>query len=445
MNHKFLYLLPAYACIGLICGASSCASKKAKNTPDQTVTTSTETIQLPQPYETRSAVNFSKVVGWTNGSLPVAPKGFKVEKFADSLRSARWIYVLPNGDVLVSQANTEAKGAAKVGADIIGASNATHTTGSPNKITLLRDADKNGSYEMRTDFLTGLNKPFGMLLMGNSFYVAVTDGLWQFPYNTGDTKITAQGKRIVDLPAGGYNNHWTRNIITNPAGSKIYISVGSASNVAEHGLEAEIRRACILEINPDGTGERVYAGGLRNPVGMGWAPGSNVLWTAVNERDKLGDNLVPDYATGVKDGGFYGWPFAYFGQNADPRIEDKDKRPDLVSASIVPDVALGSHTASLGLAFYTGKTFPEKYWNGMFIGQHGSWNRKDLAGYKVVFVPFFNGRPSGPPEDFLTGFMADMGKSHVHGRPVGVTMMPDGSMLVADDASDIIWRVSFSE
>jgi len=427
--------------------ASSCSNmKKQKNAEGSgTVATEVEPLQLPAPYATKSTTNFSKVIGWKEAEKPVAPEGFTVTKYADGLGSARWIYVLPNGDVLVSQANTQMSGAKKAGAAIIGASKSMHTGDSPNQITLLRDADKNGLPEVREVFMSGLNQPFGMLLIDNSFYVAVTDGLWKFPYKTGETSIKAEGEKILELPAGGYNNHWTRNIIANSDNSKIYISVGSGSNVAEHGMENEIRRANILEINPDGSGERIYASGLRNPVGMDWVPGKNELWTAVNERDKLGDDLVPDYATSVKEGGFYGWPYSYFGKHPDPRIDEKDQRKDLVEKSIVPDVPLGSHTASLGLAFYKGNTFPAKYKNGMFIGQHGSWNRKELSGYKVVFVPFKNGKPSGTPEDFLTGFIANIEKNEVHGRPVGLAVLPDGSLLVADDASDVIWKISYKK
>lgn len=270
--------------------------------------------------------------------------------------------------------------------------------------------------------------------------MANTDGVWQYPYKTGDTKITGTGKKILSLPAGGYNNHWTRNLITNADKSKIYVTVGSGSNVGENGMENEVRRAAILEINPDGTGEKIYASGLRNPVGVDWAPGTNMLWTAVNERDGLGDDLVPDYITSVKPGGFYGWPYAYFGQNEDPRL--KGKNPELVKKTIVPDVPVGSHTASLGLAFYKDKKFPAKYQGGAFIGQHGSWNRSALVGYKVLFVPFKDGKPSGKPEDFLTGFIADVEKAEVYGRPVGVTQTPDGALLVADDVSGIIWKVA---
>ncbi|WP_246148142.1 PQQ-dependent sugar dehydrogenase [Skermanella pratensis] len=251
--------------------------------------------------------------------------------------------------------------------------------------------------------------------------------------------MKAQGRKILDLPAGGYNNHWTRNIRVGPGGTKLYVTVGSASNVAEYGIDEEHRRAAILEINPDGSGERIFAGGLRNPVGLDWEPETGAMWTAVNERDELGDELVPDYMTSVQDGGFYGWPYSYFGKIEDPRL--RGQRPDLVAKAIVPDMALGSHTASLGLAFYRGTAFPERYRGGAFIGQHGSWNRSELSGYKVLFVPFANGRPSGPGEDFLTGFVAERSKSEVYGRPCGIAEMPDGSLLVADDAADRIWRV----
>jgi len=278
-----------------------------------------------------------------------------------------------------------------------------------------------------------------MLVLGNLLYVANTDGIVQYPYQPGQTQIKSDGKKIVDLPAGGYNNHWTRNIIANQDKTKIFISVGSGSNIAEHGMENEVRRANILEINPDGSDERVVAGGLRNPVGMGIAPGTNELWTVVNERDELGDNLVPDYLTKVKDGGFYGWPYAYYGPNEDPRL--KGQQPELVKQTLVPDMSMGAHTASLGLAFYNKKAFPARYHGGVFIGQHGSWNRSHLSGYKVVFVPFQNGKPSGDPEDFLTGFIADESKSEVYGRPVGIAVLPDGALLVADDASNIIWKI----
>ena len=293
---------------------------------------------------------------------------------------------------------------------------------------------------MRGTFLSNLNQPYGMLILGNSFYVANTDGLWKYNYKTGQTKINAPGKMILSLPAGGYNNHWTRNLRANAAGTKIYVGVGSGTNVADHGMENEKRRADILEINPDGSGERIYASGLRNPAGMDFQPGTGVLYAAVNERDNLGDDLVPDYLTSVKPGGFYGWPWAYFGQHEDPQLEVK--RPDMVKKTITPDLALGPHTASLGLVFYTGKKFPGRYVNGAFIGQHGSWNKSVLSGYKVGFVPFVNNKPAPQMEDFLTGFIANAEKREVYGRPVGVAVAKDGSLLVADDTSNRIWRVS---
>jgi len=422
------------------CNSNSKTEKNGTSTADTDANVSKSAASLPAPDTTHDAKVFSKVVGWPEGKTPTAPAGFTVTKYAADLRNPRWIYVTPNGDVLVAESNTEPKTKEKIVAQVTGKAQSQNLGQSANRITLFRDADKDGKPEVQEVFLSGLNQPFGMLVLNNMFYVANTDGLWRYPYKTGQTKITGQGHKILDLPAGGYNNHWTRNIIANADGSKIYISVGSGSNVGENGMEHEIRRANILEINPDGSGERIYAGGLRNPVGMGWAPGSQTLYTAVNERDKLGDELVPDYLTSVQEGGFYGWPYSYFGQHEDPRMAAK--RPDLVKKTIMPDVPLGAHTASLGLAFYNQQAFPEKYHNGAFIGQHGSWNRSGLVGYKVVFVPFKNGQPAGTYEDFLTGFVSENSDNEVYGRPVGVTVMPDGAMLVADDASNTIWRVS---
>src|SRR5215217_7452234 len=404
-----------------IAGCNSKVSEKEKEEARQggsdSVATLTDNLNLPAPFETKSVENRPEEAGWPEGKMPTAPAGFTVTKFADKLESPRWSYIAPNGDIFVAESGTQK---------------------SADRITLLRDVNKDGKPEMREIFMEKLNRPLGMLVLKNYFYVANTDGLYRYPYKSGETRITSKGEKIVELPAGGYNNHWTRNLIANADGSKIYISVGSASNVADHGMEEEKRRANILEVNPDGTGERIYASGLRNPVGMDWAPGTKTLWTAVNERDKLGDELVPDYITSVKEGGFYGWPYAYFGPNEDPRR--KGENPELVSKTIVPDVPVGAHTASLGLAFYDKTQFPAKYQNGAFIGQHGSWNRSKLSGYKVVFVPFKNGKPTGKPEDFLTGFVESEEK--VYGRPVGVTVMGDGSMLVNDDSGNTIWRVS---
>ncbi|MGN6435727.1 MAG: PQQ-dependent sugar dehydrogenase [Agriterribacter sp.] len=396
---------------------------------------------LPAPFATKSVMNFSNVVGWKENEKPVAPAGFTVSKFADSLQNPRWMYQLPNGDLLVAEVNTEHNVIEKVGAAIIGANKSNDMRKSARRIILFRDKDKDGIPDQKETFLEGLNQPFGMLLLNSKFYVAATDALWQYPYANGDLKITGGGKKIIDLPAGKHNQHWTRNIIANADGSKIYIAIGSGSNIGEKGLDVEKDKARIWEINPDGSGLKVFASGLRNPVGMDWAPGTGVLWTAVNERDELGDDLVPDYMTGVKRGGFYGWPYAYFGQHADPRIKPEDQKPDLVAKTIVPDVPLGAHTASLGLVFYKHTAFPEKYRNGAFIAQHGSWNRSVLSGYKVVFVPFKNGKPAGEPEDFLTNFIIDPADNKVRGRPVGLLVLQDGSMLLTDDTSDTIWRI----
>lgn len=387
--------------------------------PGNVVKTAIGNITLPPPYATESKTNNSKVVGWPNGVTPKAPEGFTVTKFADGFENPRWTYIAPNQDIFVVESGTRA---------------------SKNQITVLRDKDKDGKFETREVFIKDLNKPFGMLVLKDFFYIANTDGLYRYPYKNNPLKLETKGEKILELPAGGYNNHWTRNLLASPDGSKIYVSVGSGSNNAEHGVDKEVRRAGILEINPDGTGEKIYASGLRNPVGMDWNPANKELWTAVNERDELGDDLVPDYITSVKKDGFYGWPYSYFGSIPDPRM--KGERKDLVEKAIVPDVPVGAHTASLGLAFYTKDKFPAKYKNGAFVGQHGSWNRSKISGYKVLFVPFKDGKPSGKPEDFLTGFISDNDKAEVYGRPVAVTVMNDGSLLVNDDSSNTIWKVT---
>lgn len=400
------------------CGGPSKEEKEAAmETGADVIQTETDSLTLPAPYATKSVTNRPEEVGWSDGRTPKAPEGFVVTKFADGLKNPRSTYIGPNGDIFVAESATK---------------------NSADRVTVLRDTNKDGVPELKEVFLEKLKQPYGMLILGSFFYVANTDGLYRYPYKVGETKITGKGEKILDLPAGGYNNHWTRNLIANADGSKIYVSVGSASNVAEHGMDVEKRRANILEINPDGTGEKIYASGLRNPVGMDWAPGTSTLWTAVNERDELGDELVPDYITSVKPGGFYGWPYSYFGANKDPRM--KGEGADLAANAIVPDVPVGSHTASLGLTFYNGSKFPARYQNGAFVGQHGSWNKSKLAGYKVVFVPFKDGKPSGKPEDFLTGFVDS--ESKVFGRPVDVTVMEDGSLLVNDDSGNCIWRVT---
>lgn len=404
------------ACIGQ---AKQEEKKATTNQSGNIVKTAVGEITLPLPYATESKTNSSKVIKWPEGKTPIAPQGFTVTKFADGFDNPRWTYISPNNDIFVVESGTRT---------------------SKNQITIFRDSDKDGKFETREVFLKNLNKPFGMLALKDFFYVANTDGLYRYPYKNNPLKLESQGEKILELPAGGYNNHWTRNLIANADGTKIYISVGSGSNNGENGMDKEIRRANILEINPDGTGEKIYAAGLRNPVGMDWNPVNNELWTAVNERDDLGDDLVPDYITSVKLNGFYGWPYSYYGNILDPRMKGSDK--DLAAKAIVPDVSVGAHTASLGLAFYNKDSFPAKYKNGIFVGQHGSWNRAKIAGYKVVFVPFVNGKPSGKPEDFLTGFVANEDKAEVYGRPVGVTVMKDGSLLVNDDSGNTIWKVT---
>lgn len=420
------------------------ASADTTATAPDTATAAALPVDLPPPNATKSVTKRVDIIDWPAGKTPTAPAGFTVTKYADGFEGPRWLYVLPNGDVLVAEASTIGTTTKK---KIAGALNLDKSRSlrseSANRITLLRDADKDGKPEVRETFLAaanGLSQPFGMLLIGDNFYVANTDGVLRFPYKAGQTKLGGLGQKIMSLPKGGYNNHWTRNLLAGPDGKKIYVSVGSGSNVQEHGAENEVRRANILQINPDGSGEKIYAAGLRNPVGMAWNPQTRQLWTAVNERDELGDDLVPDYLTSVREGGFYGWPYAYFGQHEDPRLAGQ--RPDLVQKTLVPEVPLGPHTASLGLAFYDAKAFPAKYQGGAFIGQHGSWNRSQFSGYRVVFVPFRNGKPSGPPEDFLTGFLA--GDDKAYGRPVGTFVAPDGALLVTDDAANTIWRVAAS-
>ena len=393
---------------------------------------------LPPPNATPSVTKHPKVIGWPADKTPTAPPGFTVTLFAGGLEAPRWLYVLPDGGVLVAESRTLPPKAAKPEAKK-GMEQAKTVTGtSPNRLTLLRDIEKDGTAKLRTTFAEGLNQPFGMALVGPTFYVANTDGVLAFPFIPGQQKLEGKGTKVLDLPAGGYNNHWTRNLLASPDGRRLYVSVGSGSNVAEHGTANELLRANILEINPDGTGLRVFAGGLRNPVGMAWEPVSGALWTAVNERDELGDDLVPDYLTSVKPGAFYGWPYSYYGANEDPRR--KGERPDLVAKAVVPDVPMGAHTASLGLAFYTGDSFPAKFKGGAFVGQRGSWNRSQFSGYKVAFVPFKDGKPAGPPEDFLTGFIATA--DEVYGRPVGVAVAADGALLVADEPGGKIWRVA---
>lgn len=398
---------------------------------------------LPPPNPTLvPTVNIAPATGWPAGAKPEAAAGLAVSAFATGLQHPRWLYVLPNGDVLVAETNTPAKPEDNQGikgwVSKLVMKRAGAGSASANRITLLRDADGDGIAETRTILLQGLNSPFGMALIGHELYVADTDAIVRFPYRAGITRITAPGVKIIDLPAGRINHHWTKNILASRDGSRLYVTVGSNSNVGENGMENELERAAILEVDLATRRTRVFASGLRNPVGLAWQPYSGELWTTVNERDELGSDLVPDYMTSVKDGAFYGWPYSYFGQHVDTRV--KQQRPDLVARAIVPDYALGAHTASLGLAFYEGKLLPQHYSGGAFIGQHGSWNRNPRSGYKVIFVPFVAGRPVGMPEDVLTGFVNAAGEAQ--GRPVGVAVDRAGALLVADDVGNVVWRVT---
>ncbi len=384
--------------------------------------------ELPAPYATESVEVRSKVIGWPEGRTPIAPAGFTVTAFAKDLDNPRWMHVLENGDVLVSEAKTRPKGQRDGAADDVSA----------DRITLFRDTDGDGRPDQRHVFLADLNQPFGMLQQGNRFYVANTDGVYVYDYQRGQTAISGKGRKILDLPAGGYNNHWTRNIVASPDGQYLYVTVGSASNNGEFGLDEEKRRANILRIRPDGSDEEVYAAGLRNPNGIAFKNGR--MWTAVNERDHLGDNLVPDYITEVEQGAFYGWPYAYFGPIEDPRL--KGKEPALVKKTRVPDFSVGPHVAAMDITFYEGKAFPAKYQGGAFVGLHGSWNRAKLNGYKVLFVPFKGNQPVDAAEDFLTGFVKEGSNTEAYGRPVATVVLADGSILVSDDSGNTIWRVA---
>jgi glucose/arabinose dehydrogenase len=399
--------------------------------------------QLPEPNKTLiPTVNIAPAIGWPAGTKPTAAAGTQVAAFAEGLDHPRWLYVLPNGDVLVAETNAPPKPDDSKGIrgwvmeKVMGRAGAG--VPSPNRITLLRDADHDGVAETRTVFLENLNSPFGMTLVGNDLYVADSDKLLRFAYQTGETAIKTAGSKVIDLPGGSINHHWTKNVVASKDGSKLYVSVGSNSNVAENGLEAEQGRAAIWEVDRASGQHRIFASGLRNPNGMAWEPQSGKLWTAVNERDEIGSDLVPDYITSVQDGAFYGWPFSYYGQHVDVRVTPQNL--DLVAKAIAPDYAVGPHTASLGLTFAEGSKLPAPFTNGAFIGQHGSWNRKPHSGYKVIFVPFEGGKPKGPPVDVLTGFLNSDEKAM--GRPVGVVIDKQGGLLVADDVGNKVWRVS---
>jgi glucose/arabinose dehydrogenase len=400
--------------------------------------------QLPEPQHSLvPTVKIAPAKGWLEAVSPAAAEGMQASVFARGLDHPRWLYVLPNDDVLVAETDAPARPEDGKGLKawfmrfFMKRAGSTKKP-SPNRIILLRDGDGDGVAETQKVFLNDLNSPFGMALVGGNIYVANTDAVVRFPYKDGTTEITEPGAKVADLPAGTLNHHWTKNILASKDGKRLYATVGSNSNVGENGLDEEADRAAIHEIDLQSGKSRMFASGLRNPNGLAWEPSSGVLWTVVNERDELGNDLVPDYLTRVKDGGFYGWPYSYWGQHVDTRV--KDQKPDLVAKAIEPDYGLGAHTASLGLAFYEGKLLPERYHGGAFIGQHGSWNRDPPGGYKVIFVPFKDGQPSGPPEDILTGFLDAHGNAR--GRPVGVAIDNKGALLVADDVGNTVWRVT---
>jgi glucose/arabinose dehydrogenase len=398
--------------------------------------------QLPEPDKSLfPTINIAPATGWPDGSMPLAAEDLTVVAFATGLAHPRWLYVLPNGDVLVAESDapqrSEDGGGLRAWFMKRAMKKAGSGTPSADRISLLRDADGDGVAELKTAFLGGLHSPFGMALVGDSLYVANADALMRFAYRDGATAIDTPGEKVADLPGGPINHHWTKSLLANREGTRLYVGVGSNSNIAENGIANEERRAAILEIDPVTGATRVFASGLRNPVGMAWQPHDDTLWVVVNERDELGDDLVPDYLTSVREGGFYGWPYSYWGRHVDARVQPQ--RPDRVAEAIAPDYALGAHTASLGLAFHEGDALPARYRGGAFIGQHGSWNRSVPSGYKVVFVRFENGRPTGLPEDVLSGFLDADGKAQ--GRPVGVAIDARGALLVADDVGNRVWRV----
>lgn len=431
-------MLAACAAAALLagCGDTAKLPVSAGMGPDPALPTPTRSL-LP-------TVNVATAVGWNGGATPASPPGTAVKAFATGLQHPRWLYVLPNGDVLVAETNAPPKPDDNKGvrgwAMGMLMKRAGAAAPSANRITLLRDADGDGVAETRSVFVQDLVSPFGMALIGSDFYVANSNALVRYAYHPGDTHLNGAPQWVADLPAGPINHHWTKNVVASPDGSKLYVSVGSNSNAAENGIAAEEGRAAIWEVDPKSGTHRVFAGGLRNPNGMAWEPASGMLWTVVNERDELGSDLVPDYLTSVHDGGFYGWPYSYYGAHVDKRVSPQ--RPDLVARAIKPDYALGPHTASLGLAWSQGNTLGPAFARGMFVGQHGSWNRKPRSGYKVIFVPFDDkGRPAGPAVDVLTGFLDDEA-GDARGRPVGVAVDRRGGLLVADDTGNVVWRVS---
>ena len=438
MSERVPIAMPALIAVSLLLLVAGCESARipveATMGPDPRL--------APPRHTLIPTVHIAPAIGWPQGAAPMAAPGLKVTRFAEGLDHPRWLYVLPNGDVLVAETNRPPKKPEPKG---IRAwfmkyffKRAGAAVPSANRITLLRDRDGDGIAETRSPLLQNLFHPFGMALVGSDLYVANADAVVRFPYREGAMTITAAPVKLADLPGGPINHHWTKSLLASRDGTRLYVGVGSNSNVGEGGMEIETNRAAILEIDRASGATRVFASGLRNPVGIDWNPESGALWTVVNERDELGSDLVPDYRTSVVDGGFYGWPYSYYGRHVDSRVEPP--RPDLVAQALVPDYALASHTGSLGLTFYDADLLPQQYRYGAFVGQHGSWNRRPRSGYKVIFIPFANGRPSGPAADVLTGFVNDDGDAM--GRPVGVTVDKTGALLVADDVGNVVWRVT---
>lgn len=444
-------MIRSLLCATALLALTACGSKQANIDPTQQMGPNPV---LPEPSEELvAAVGVPKVIGWKAGESPIVPHGFKIEAMATGLSNPRNVLPLPNGDVLVVE--TQRVGSEPVDRpkdpirDFImslahGGGGATETNGAsggpPQRITLLRDANGDGKPELRSVLLDHLNSPFGVAVVGNDLYVANTDAVIRYPFTPGQTKITAPGQKVIDLPGGLIDHHWTKSLVASPDGSKLYAGVGSNSNIQERGPEAETNRAAIWEIDPKTGAYRIFASGLRNPNGLTFYPGSNTLWAVVNERDELGPNLVPDYMTSVRPGAFYGWPYSYYGQHVDPRV--RPQRPDLVAKAIPADYALSSHVAALGLTFYTGNSFPAVFRGGAFVGEHGSWNRTSYNGYHVVFIRFAGGKPVGKPSPFVAGFLNQKGEAR--GRPVGVAIDRTGALLVADDVGNTVWRVTYT-
>jgi glucose/arabinose dehydrogenase len=425
------------------CGASLCLASCDDGSGDPTAEIGPNP-KLPEQTEYLvPPIHIARVVGWKQGETPTVAAGLKIEALATGLQHPRSLYVLPNGDILVVESKAPPAATPKRPKDLIMGwveswATSGGDTGPSNRITLLHDANGDGVPEQQSVFLDHLNSPFGVALVGNDLYVANTDAIVRYPYMAGETKMMAPGTTLTELPGGPIDHHWTKSLVASNDGSLLYAGVGSNSNITENGMEAEKNRADILEVDRATGRWRIFASGLRNPNGLTFEPQSGSLWTVVNERDELGPDLVPDYMTSVKEGAFYGWPYSYYGQHVDPRV--MPKRPDLVAKATVPDYALSSHVAPLGLAFYTGSNLPEAYRGGAFVGEHGSWNRQNLNGYKVVFVPFSDGHPNGMARDVVTGFLNS--DSQARGRPVGLAVDKTGALLIADDVGNTIWRVT---